>query len=117
MVTTVAIGCWFGLLRIAPHIAVLILGVFVGMLSLFLIIRLRRRKFSLISHVAVYTFAVMAWLYLYVVSIGPVVAFHQSVLGLNDDALEFVYAPVIWLHDATPLDEPLEEYGALWGWH
>ncbi len=52
---------------------------------------------------------------LYVLSIGPVVALVQQT-GQSHDAVEAIYAPVIWLHDHTPLKEPLERYGKLWGW-
>jgi hypothetical protein len=51
----------------------------------------------------------------YVLSIGPVVAMVQQT-GQSHDAVEAIYAPVIWLHDHTPLKEPLERYGELWGW-
>jgi len=47
-------------------------------------------------------------------SIGPIVAFGESVLDLENGIFEFIYAPVIWLHDTTMLEEPLEEYAELW---
>ena len=50
---------------------------------------------------------------LYVLSIGPVFKFG----GKPPLSLEFVeafYAPVIWLHDHTPLKKPLEWYVDWW---
>jgi hypothetical protein len=52
---------------------------------------------------------------LYVLSIGPA--------GWAVDAGHFsrgqfhtLYAPVVWLHDHTLLEKPLEWYAGLWGW-
>lgn len=51
---------------------------------------------------------------LYVLSIGPVGA-----MAFNNpkaiDGLRKFYAPVIWLHDHTPVKKPLETYVELWG--
>jgi hypothetical protein len=30
--------------------------------------------------------------------------------------VEKIYAPVVWLHDHTILEKPLEMYSKLWGW-
>jgi hypothetical protein len=52
---------------------------------------------------------------LYVLSMGPVVA----VAGKNPASvptIRAVYSPVIWLHEHTPLKQPLEMYAKLWGW-
>ncbi len=115
LVTAVSVGCWFGVLRIVPQVAVLLSGVFVAALSAFLMIRLRHGKVSRIAHVAVYVFAISAWLYFYVLSIGPFIAFDERV-NLDNEVVRFVYAPVVWLHDTTPRKEPLEQYARLWGW-
>lgn len=53
---------------------------------------------------------------LYVLSMGPVVALVERG-SLPHEPIEFFYAPVIWLHNHTALEKPLEWYGALWGWH
>jgi hypothetical protein len=52
---------------------------------------------------------------LYVLSIGPVVMLCERA-GVNGGAVRMVYAPVIWLHNNTPLQKPLEWYAGLWGW-
>ena len=49
---------------------------------------------------------------LYVLSIGPA-ALYASMTG-QKDAVRRVYAPVIWLHDHTPLKTSLEKYVELW---
>ena len=116
MIATLAVGCWLGMLRIVPHIAIFILGVFLAGLSLLLVIRLRRRQGEVLSRLLAYAFAIVAWFFFYVVSIGPVVAFNEHFLHFGDNIFVVVYAPVIWLHDATLLAEPLEQYAALWGW-
>jgi len=53
---------------------------------------------------------------LYVLSIGPVGALVEKT-GVGEEAAWVFYAPVIWLHDNTPLKEPLEAYAELWGWN
>ena len=52
---------------------------------------------------------------LYVLSIGPVVAAVKRT-GKGEDAAMSFYAPVIWLHNNTPLEKPLEWDAELWGW-
>ena len=52
---------------------------------------------------------------LYVLSIGPVVALVEKT-GVGGEEARVFYAPVIWLHDNTPLEKPLEAYAELWGW-
>jgi len=52
---------------------------------------------------------------LYVLSIGPVARLAEEGLLPRDPVVAF-YTPVIWLHHNTPLREPLEWYGHLWGW-
>ena len=54
---------------------------------------------------------------LYVLSIGPVLKVVQS-SGPNPakrSVLRQVYAPVVWLHDHTFLEKPIEAYCGLWG--
>jgi hypothetical protein len=51
---------------------------------------------------------------LYILSIGPVAAIWVKTQS-RVAPLETFYAPVIWLHDHTPLKEPLEWYVELWG--
>jgi hypothetical protein len=48
---------------------------------------------------------------LYVLSFGPVVTFlpHQPSWVVED-----IYAPVLWLHDNTILEKPLEDYVEFW---
>ena len=51
---------------------------------------------------------------LYVLSSGPVGMWtlrHSS----SNHAFEWIYAPVIWLYDHTPLQKPLKAYRHLWG--
>jgi hypothetical protein len=55
--------------------------------------------------------------FVYVLSIGPVGAITKSGSGTTLGNVRTFYAPVIWLHDRTPLKRPLEIYAALWGWH
>lgn len=49
----------------------------------------------------------------YVLSTGPVVAYGIDTIGR--DNLRTFYAPVVWLHEHTPLAGPLEKYWAWWG--
>jgi hypothetical protein len=55
---------------------------------------------------------------LYVLSVGPVARLCQMVSPGQPPVWVFVlYAPLIWLHDNTPLRAPLEWYVELWGAH
>ena len=51
---------------------------------------------------------------LYILSLGPVVYVLQLTNGAGADFAEAFYYPVIWLHDNTPLKEPLEWYVDFW---
>ncbi|QDU40574.1 hypothetical protein Mal4_49320 [Maioricimonas rarisocia] len=53
---------------------------------------------------------------LYVLSIGPVVCIAEKT-GINQKPLRTFYMPVVWLHEETPLREPLDKWGELWGWN
>ena len=53
---------------------------------------------------------------LYVLSIGPATVVIVAT-GENDELIAVartVYYPVIWLHDHTPLADPIEWYVELW---
>jgi hypothetical protein len=56
----------------------------------------------------------LAVLLIYVLSIGPVAAIAQR-SGSGRTAVRHFYAPIIWLHNNTPLQKPLEAYLGLWG--
>lgn len=51
---------------------------------------------------------------LYILSIGPAGWLQKE--GYLPRSVRTVYAPVVWLHNHTPLEKPLEWYGELWGW-
>jgi len=51
---------------------------------------------------------------LYVLSVGPVALYVQKTSTDTQKLNEF-YRPVVWLHDQTPLQKPLELYIKLWG--
>jgi hypothetical protein len=53
--------------------------------------------------------------FFYLLSIGPVAAITSGMDRSNLEFAEKFYAPVIWLHDHTPLKEPLEYYVMFWG--
>ncbi len=57
--------------------------------------------------------ALVGGLVLYVLSIGPAAALVSNRAALT--ILPKVYAPVIWLHDHTFLEKPLEWYVGLFG--
>ncbi len=68
------------------------------------------------SHATTWTLGVVGALVLYVLSVGPV-GFAFARINPHGDApvwaKEF-YAPLIWLHDHTFLDKPLESYENWW---
>ncbi len=53
----------------------------------------------------------------YVLSIGPVGAYTKNKPPSTLNAARKFYAPVIWLHDNTPLEKPIRAYVELWGFH
>lgn len=68
------------------------------------------------SGLEVVVIAVLALPVLYVLSVGPVVKVAQW-LDLDGDRLKTAYAPLIYLHDHTPMKKPLEWYIGVWGVH
>ena len=52
-------------------------------------------------------------LILYFASAGPVAMFVKRA-KTGGQVAGIVYAPLIWLHDRTPLEKPLDWYLALW---
>ena len=64
-------------------------------------------------------YSVFVWVFvavplLYVLSIGPV-AKMVKINGSSGETISRIYAPVIWLHDHTLLEKPLEAYVGFWG--
>jgi hypothetical protein len=110
---------WLGILVYFPQPAVLIAIAVVPACGTVGILRVRRRSRGLDlqpkERWAWFFCAAMAWLGLYILSLGPVVAFALDG-DIDSDAAHFVYAPIWWLHDETPLKGVLEWYGELWGW-
>ena len=54
---------------------------------------------------------------LYVLSIGPVLAYTNHNYVFPPEPILKFYMPVLWLHANTPLQGPLEAYARLWGWN
>ena len=52
---------------------------------------------------------------LYVLSVGPAGALARKNTKLVAVVVA-VYTPLRWFHDYTPLGNPLDAYGRLWGW-
>jgi hypothetical protein len=66
---------------------------------------------------AIWVIALLVFLPIgYVLSIGPVVAIAER-NKVGEETVKIFYTPVIWLHDHTVLEKPLEWYAQLWGWH
>jgi hypothetical protein len=55
----------------------------------------------------------LMFLVFYFASAGPVAMFVKRA-KTGGQVAGFVYAPLIWLHDKTPLEKPLDWYLALW---
>lgn len=60
--------------------------------------------------------AVFVAVLLYVLSVGPAVLLSIKT-GDGGRSIRIFYAPVIWLHENTPLKKPIEAYLFLWGVH
>ncbi len=52
---------------------------------------------------------------LYVLSVGPAGVLVRKHLTFAP-VIVTVYTPLRWLHDHTPLRQPLDAYSRLWGW-
>jgi hypothetical protein len=113
LLVTLAIGCWLALLQMTPHIAILSSGVIGVLLSTWFWLRVRRTSDSRLIKRLIGLVVVLAWAYLYVVSIGPAKKIVREHYGRND--MIAIYAPVGWLHANTPLRGPLMRYAELWG--
>ena len=50
---------------------------------------------------------------LYVLSVGPA-AYLVARAGKGERTVQVIYAPLIWLHENTPLRKPLEWYVGPW---
>ena len=50
----------------------------------------------------------------YVWSLGPAVRWHSACPPSMQKVIQAVYAPLEWLHDNTPLKEPLKRYVDMW---
>lgn len=71
---------------------------------------------SIINRISLIALLCFTWLSFYILSIGPIVALIEN-LNIEKGSVETFYGPVIWLHDETLLEKPLEWYSDLWGWH
>lgn len=59
--------------------------------------------------------AIAVLLVLYVLSCGPAAVLTERSRLIKIDTWRIIYAPVVWMHDNTPLKEPLEKYVKWWG--
>ncbi len=109
---TAGIGCWCALFQMLPHLAIFVSGIILAAISTALWARNRRLAKGRVSGLAVLLFAVTSWLYFYIVSIGPAIRINGEYHDRRD--IMVVYAPVGWLHAATPLRKPLDEYAKWW---
>lgn len=69
-----------------------------------------RNRDSLFAALAILVMLVV----FYFASVGPVVMLSEQ-SGIGRNAVRVVYAPLVWLHDKTPLKKPLEWYVGLFG--
>jgi len=51
--------------------------------------------------------------FIYVLSVGPVAGLALR-MGVNNETLERIYYPVVWLHENTPLQGPIKIYINFW---
>lgn len=115
LVVMFVLCCLLALARVWPHVVILLVSMALAAGATALALHARRGAWPVASRAVSYAAAALTWIALYVVSIGPVIALGHDVLGVDQDVFELLYSPVIWLHDATPLEEPIEWYAALWG--
>ena len=112
-------ACLIALFQYSPNIGFLVLISILPTIPTLLVNKRLRKYFanaSLIKKWVLITAACLSWLSIYVLSIGPVVAIIEYNNFDKDFARPF-YEPVIWLHDETLLEKPLEWYSEIWGWH
>jgi hypothetical protein len=123
LVLTFAVAVWLSFCRIAPHIAVFLLGIILAAGGTYLLVRLKRkvrgcrlRRLDRLALAVLWMLTLLSWAFFYVVSIGPVIALVQKSGIPPGEPLRLFYMPVEWLHENTPLAKPLEAYAAAWGW-
>jgi len=107
LVFVTACAAWSGILCYSPQPAILIaIGVVPACVTVGIMHvrrRLHGRQFRQVERWTWLTIATVAWLGLYILSYGPVVAFAMNG-EIDSDAGRFWYAPIWWLHDETPLE-------------
>jgi len=52
--------------------------------------------------------------FLYILLLGPAIRWHDACPKPMQKVIEITYTPIIWLHENTPLEGPLEKYVELW---
>lgn len=57
--------------------------------------------------------ALLVFVVVYVLSVGPVVVLVER-WGTGEAVIEVVYRPLGWLHDNTPLRQPVDAYLEFW---
>ncbi len=117
LLTTVVVVAILALtFRIAWHVAVLMTTIVIVVSATFLAHQALGKRTSATQRTATTLFAVISWLLLYAVSVGPVyLAFGRFPNERPERFLSTVYAPVLWLERETLLSEPIYEYTWAWG--
>lgn len=113
-----ACACWLAVFQASPNIAILALIGFVpALITIASVTRLRSRFTDgpQTPRVIMVTSLTIAWITIYVLSVGPVVAMAE-IYDMQPRTLRLVYRPVIWLHDETIFRGFLDWYGGAWGW-
>lgn len=103
-------GIWFGLLDLAPHLAILVSGVGLAIYTTYWWLVIRESSHHLLFRLLIVLLVPTAWIYLYIVSIGPARVLRET----EREDMIAIFVPVGWLHAHTPLREPLQQYSELW---
>lgn len=114
LAATATAACWFSIFRSYPHVAMLLSGIALASITTILFVGSPLKCYSQFWRLMLAMPLMASWFYLYILSIGPAIAIEILIFGSHNQRLQFLYAPVIWLHYNTPLAKPLEEYTTWW---
>ena len=114
------VAAWIMFFQWNRHVGIVFsVSVVPALITLFLMRRVRNRKYSNFSRLQtgmMFLALVLVWFVLYVLSYGPFLAYWDS-LGMRQQEINswwVLYDPVDWLFMGTCFEGPLEWYVGFW---
>ena len=113
-IATAVAALWLAVLQASPSIALITLALIVPSLVTWLTFLLCRARLSCSKNL-LGAVLLTSWITTYLLFHGPFVPL-IGILGAERNTFEIVYFPLLWLHENTVLQGPLNWYANIWGW-